>query len=399
MKSIGPGLILFSFLLSLFAFNPLPAAAQNRLALVIGNSDYTSARLTNSVNDAADMAVALRHLGFTVSLKKNATFRVMEEAIREFGARLKRGGVGLFYFAGHGMQIGGINYLIPVGARIDKETDVQFEAVNAEKVLAEMSNAENGLNIVILDACRDNPFGRSFRSAGRGLAIISNAPSGTFISYSTGPNQIARDGEGRNSPYTAALLKYMKEPGLPIEDIFKKVRKNLRKTTGGKQVPWELSSLEGKFYFNMQQGMGSSDGLENKAGLSSNRPKREKDTPGFAFSTDHFSGQRKVREKSRPHSEKLQRVTAYYSDGKLSQWAKVIELTDRVFRFVWFENDPLEFGSVSCFAEKSEDNMFSGTCKRTGHMTREFYLSGSLSEGFEGKIQSSQGWANLTLGK
>lgn len=254
MKSILPGFILFSFLLSIFITNPLQAATESRLALIIGNGDYAFARLTNPVNDATDTAAALQRLGFTVVLKKNAGYRVMEEAIREFGNRLKRGGVGLFYFAGHGMQIGGVNYLIPVGARIDKETDVQFEAINAERVLAEMANAENGLNIVILDACRDNPFSRSFRSAGRGLAIISNAPSGTFISYSTGPNQVARDGEGRNSPYTTALLKYMKEPGLPIEDVFKKVRQNLRQTTGGKQVPWELSSLEGRFYFNPRQG-------------------------------------------------------------------------------------------------------------------------------------------------
>jgi hypothetical protein len=110
-----------------------------------------------------------------------------------------------------------------------------------------MANANNGLNIVLLDACRDNPFARSFRNASRGLAIVSSAPTGTFISYSTGPGQVARDGEGRNSPYTKALLQYINEPGTPITNVFMKVRQKLRKETG--QVPWELSSLEGMFYF------------------------------------------------------------------------------------------------------------------------------------------------------
>ncbi|MCX5830931.1 MAG: caspase family protein [Deltaproteobacteria bacterium] len=229
------------------------AASENRTALVIGNGGYETGPLRNPVNDAADVATSLQRLGFQVTLLKNASRRTMEEAILEFGRSLKRlKGVGLFYYAGHGMQIGsGANYLIPVGTRIDKESDVQFEAVNAEKVLAEMANADNGLNIVLLDACRDNPFSRSFRSVGRGLAIVSNAPSGSFISYSTGANQIARDGEGRNSPYTKALLKYIEEPGLTIGDVFMKIRQSVRKETG--QVPWELSSLEGRFYFNLTE--------------------------------------------------------------------------------------------------------------------------------------------------
>ena len=171
----------------------------------------------------------------------------MEEAIENFGNRLKRGGVGLFYFAGHGVQVNGVNYLIPIGAKINKESDVKYRSVDANKILDEMANANNGLNIVLLDACRDNPYARSFRNATRGLAIVSTAPTGTFISYSTSPGQVARDGEGRNSPYTSALIQYMKKPGLTIEDVFKSVRRKLRNETG--QVPWELSSLEGKFYF------------------------------------------------------------------------------------------------------------------------------------------------------
>jgi hypothetical protein len=225
----------------------LSSAPERRTALVIGNSTYSTGPLKNPVNDASDMASTLQKLGFKVVLKKNANLETMEEAIEDFGNRLKRGGVGLFYYAGHGVQVNGINYLIPIGAKINKESDVRFKAFDAGRVLAEMENANNGLNIVLLDACRDNPFGKSFRSASRGLAIVSSAPAGTFISYSTSPGQVAIDGEDRNSPYTKALLQYAQEPGLTIEDVFKGVRQKLRKETG--QVPWELSSLEGKFYF------------------------------------------------------------------------------------------------------------------------------------------------------
>ena len=242
------GLIAFVIL----CFSPLLAAAEKRIALVIGNSNYSSSPLKNPVNDATDMAIILKKLGFDVILKKNMTHRPMEEAIRDFGNRLKsQKGVGLFFYAGHGLQANNMNYLIPISANIEKETDVQFEAVNVERVLAEMANADNGLNIVILDACRDNPFRGLFRSSNRGLAVVSNAPTGTFISYSTAANQVARDGSGRNSPYTAALLKHIGEPGLSINDVFMKVRQNVRKSTG--QTPWELSSLEGRFYFNQGQ--------------------------------------------------------------------------------------------------------------------------------------------------
>jgi uncharacterized caspase-like protein len=162
------------------------AATEQRIALVIGNSACSSGPLKNPVNDATDMAAMLKKLGFTVTLLKNARMQGMEEAIEELGNRLKRGGVGLFYYAGHGVQVSGVNYLLPVGVKINKESDVRFQAVDASRVLAEMENANNGLNIVILDACRDNPFGKTFRSASRGLAIVSSAPVGTFISYSTG---------------------------------------------------------------------------------------------------------------------------------------------------------------------------------------------------------------------
>ena len=190
--------------------------------MVIGNGSYAVGPLKNPVNDATDIAATLKRLGFDVIMKKNASMQDMENAIRDFGSRLKRGGEGLFFYAGHGVQIGGKNYLIPIGAKIDKETDAKYQAIDAEMVLDEMANAGNSVNIMILDACRDNPLGRSLRGAGRGLAIISDAPQGMLITYSTSPGKTAADGEGRNSPYTAALIKHMTEPGLPVEQVFKR---------------------------------------------------------------------------------------------------------------------------------------------------------------------------------
>jgi hypothetical protein len=248
MKRKTTRLILNLMLLALCLPDIVNAAPEQRIALVIGNSAYSSGPLKNPVNDAAAMAAMLKKLDFAVTLKINAKQQEMDESIREFGKQLKRiRGVGLFYYAGHGMQIGGVNYLLPVNARIEKESDVRFQSVNADMVLAEMENAENGLNIVILDACRDNPYSRSFRNAARGLAVVSDAPAGTFISYSTGANQVARDGEGNNSPYTRALLEFMDKPGLSINNVFMNVRSTVKKETG--QIPWELSSLEGDFFF------------------------------------------------------------------------------------------------------------------------------------------------------
>jgi len=246
MKSVMRITLITTLLFMLFV-SSVYAAPEQRTALVIGNGAYSSGPLKNPVNDATDMSAILKKLGFSVTLKSNSSLQEMEDAIEAFGNLLKRGGVGLFYYAGHGVQVNGTNYLLPIGARINKEADVKYQAVDANKILDEMAAANNGLNIVMLDACRDNPFTRSFRSAARGLAIVSSAPSGTFISYSTSPGNVARDGDGRNSPYTAALLQYMQAPGQTISDVFINVRTKVKKETG--QVPWELSSLEGRFYF------------------------------------------------------------------------------------------------------------------------------------------------------
>jgi hypothetical protein len=285
MKSILTRIIILSFL-TFITINSLQAATERRLALVIGNSNYTFSPLKNPVHDATDMAESLKKLGFNVVLKTDASKRDMGRAVEDFGKRLMGGDVGLFYYAGHGMQVSGVNYLIPVNASINEETDVEYEAIDAGRILATMYNAKSRINIVILDACRDNPYVRSFRSATRGLAIISKAPAGTIISYSTSPGDVALDGKVRNSPYTFSLLQYMKEPGLKIEEVFKNVRQKLSRETGGRQIPWEMSSLQEDFYFvpgweNMVSDPIVSDNLQAKQRLLKQQRKLEEQKRQF----------------------------------------------------------------------------------------------------------------------
>ncbi len=226
----------------------------NRVALVIGNGSYKSSPLKNPVNDARDIHSALKKAGFQVTCKIDANKREMEEAIREFGNKLARGGAGLFFYAGHGMQVKGINYLVPARSNIEKEADIRYEAVDAGRVLAEMESAGNGLNIIILDACRDNPFARSFRSSRRGLARM-DAPTGTFIAYSTSPDSVALDGNGKNGVFTKYLLQAIAMQGLPIEQVMKQVRRSVMDETKNSQVPWDSSSLTGDFYFHQPESL------------------------------------------------------------------------------------------------------------------------------------------------
>ena len=240
-----PALLLCAALL--FPLAAAPAMAAGRTALVIGNSAYPTAPLKNPVNDATDMAAALKRLGFDVTLLTDATMRQMEEAVRAFGLKLRGGGIGLFYFAGHGVQVAGENYLVPVNAAIQSEGDVKYGSLNAGLVLAKMEDAGNGPNVVILDACRNNPFARSFRSAEAGLARM-DAPTGSIVAYSTAPNSVASDGKGVNGLYTKYLLQNIGTQGITIEEVFKRVRIGVMGETGKKQVPWESSSISGYFY-------------------------------------------------------------------------------------------------------------------------------------------------------
>lgn len=232
----------------LFAEKGHSDGIERRIALIIGNEAYDQSPLLNPVNDAIAMGETLNSLGFESAVETNLDWRQMNEAIDRFGEKLSRGGVGLFYYAGHGMQVFGKNYLIPVGANIRFEKEVKYKAIDAAQILAEMRNAKNPTNIVILDACRGNPFYRSFQPSAQGLAYM-NTPTGTLIAYSTGPGKKASDGRGKNGVYTSELIKELREPGLRAVDIFNNVRKAVRTKTDGMQVPWESTSLEGPFYF------------------------------------------------------------------------------------------------------------------------------------------------------
>lgn len=240
--------IFAQFLLFSCFITTIYAAPQT--ALVIGNSNYTSAQpLTNPVNDATDIAEKLRLLGFEVIDKYNLNRKQMRKSIRDFSHRLKqKGGAGIFFYAGHGAQVKGTNYLIPIDAEIESAYEIPDQAIEADLLLRALEEAENPLNIIVLDACRDNPYPGNSRSGAKGLARMESG-TGTLIAYSTGPGKVAEDGRGRNSPYTKHLLKHMTHTGLAIEQVFKRVRVGVEKETDGKQVPWETSSLRGDFYF------------------------------------------------------------------------------------------------------------------------------------------------------
>jgi formylglycine-generating enzyme required for sulfatase activity/ankyrin repeat protein len=226
-----------------------------RFALVIGNSGYTGMpRLKNPVNDATDLTVALKRLGFRVTLLTDASRKAMNQAIVAFREALARDqqSEGIFFFAGHGVQSNGVNYLIPVGADIKAEVDLDDEAVSAQKILGSLEDARNRVNLVILDACRDNPLPSMMRSAARGLAVVTSAPSETLILYSTAAGQTAADGEGRNSPFAQALLSHIADAG-DITQTAKVITGEVKKATGGKQTPYVYMGLSVDFTLNRGQ--------------------------------------------------------------------------------------------------------------------------------------------------
>jgi hypothetical protein len=219
-----------------------------RYALVIGNASYQIGALRNPKNDATDMAATLKNLGFDVSLYVNLGQEEMIKRIREFGDKITANkGVGLFFFAGHGLQVSGENYIVPVDAHIAKFEDIETEAVNLNRITGEMEYAKNDMNIIILDACRNNPFAGE-ESSSKGLASAS-VPSGTFLAFATAPGSVAADGTGNNGLYTQEILKAIITPGFRIEDVFKEVRRNVYKLSEQQQTPWENSSIFDDFFF------------------------------------------------------------------------------------------------------------------------------------------------------
>lgn len=239
-------------LLAVFLGLAAPAEASKRIALVIGNSSYAQiGALANPISDGRLMAETLQKIGFETTVKLDADQIGMKRAIAGFGRSLRTAGkdaVGLFYYAGHGIQYGGRNYLMPIEADPQDAADLDLVGVEANWVLRQMESAGNATNIVILDACRNNPLAQESRNVNRGLARIE-APTGSFIAYATAPGATAVDGDGENSPFTASLAKALQKPGQAIEQVFKQVRIDVIRATNGRQTPWDSSSLVDDFYF------------------------------------------------------------------------------------------------------------------------------------------------------
>lgn len=292
--------------------------ADNRVALVIGNGDYLNGPLNNTVNDARSMARALRASGFEVILSENLSNKdEMKRVVRDFGAKLRNGGTGLFYYAGHGLQLNGFNYIVPVNAVINIQQEVEYECLDVGFVLAYMESAETSVNIVILDACRNNPFARSFRSTQQGLVGMT-APTGTIIGFATAPGSVASDGTGVNGLYTQELLRQINTPGLKVEDVFKNVRRNVVEKSGGTQTPWESSSLIGDFYFS-----GVDEGAVERGGAEGNALAAQADLAGEPGEGAKQPGD----EGGKPIEATLKETEALTNEnpGETSSWMKPAE--------------------------------------------------------------------------
>ena len=243
------GLVLFSANLSAQQ-SPNDPVAPQKFALVIGNGAYANLTpLANPVNDANDIAAVLEYLGFTVDKVLNGTLEQMEDAVTRLKDRLSSAdkGYGFFFYAGHGVQSGAENFLIPVNANIPGENYLRNRAMSVQQVLDDLNDARNGLNVVVLDACRDNPFGWN-RSGSRGLAIVSRQPSDSIIVYATGAGQKSSDGDGRNGLFTSQLINNLATPGIDVNEIFKRTGGDVAKVSNGQQVPAIYSQFFGTAY-------------------------------------------------------------------------------------------------------------------------------------------------------
>jgi uncharacterized caspase-like protein len=244
--------LIFSIILALIGL-AAPAAAEKRVALVIGNGAYAHApKLMNPPNDAADIAVVLRGLDFQVVEATDVSKSAFDLKLREFARALQEAHTALFFYAGHGMQVAGKNYAVPTDARLENATDLQVETVDIDQVLSIMQASDSRVSLVFIDACRDNPLAQNFArslpatrsaSVGRGLSPVE-AGQGALIAFATAPNRIAFDGNGqRNSPFTAALLRHIRTPGLDIGLIMRRVTADVESASNGAQIPWMHASL------------------------------------------------------------------------------------------------------------------------------------------------------------
>ena len=305
--------------------------SQNKLALVIGNSDYDNAQLRNSVNDANDIAIMLITKGFNVSIRTNLNQDSFEESLRTFTESIRNGDIVLFYYSGHGMQVKGENYLIPVNEKIVAENEIRHKSISLGFLLDKLYSSGSAVNIIVLDACRDNPFS-GFRSSTKGFSSV-NAPVGTIISYSTSPGSVARDGVGRNSPYTESLLECIDIPNLQLETFFKEVRIKVLSKTEGQQKPWESSSLIGDFYFT------SGKDVYSKNQLPVSQQSKRENKPSNAFI------------ESKP-IEDFSSNSGIFIDSRDSHEYKWVKIGDQV----WMAEN-LNIGHMIPGKQKQEDNI------------------------------------------
>ncbi|RXT52410.1 hypothetical protein B6S44_16655 [Bosea sp. Tri-44] len=244
-------LLVFGLLL---AASPALAQQERRVALIVGVGGYRNVpALANPPNDARDLGTVLDRLGFETETLVDPDRLALEAGVRRLGQRARGADAAFFFFAGHGLEASGRNWLLPAPAEIRSDRDLRFEALDLDSVLEQLDGAAR-LSILVLDACRDNPFRKRLQASGRGAPAASglgqaSATVGTLLAFATAPGTVADDGRGRNSPFTTALLKRIETPGLEIRQLMAEVRREVREATQGRQVPWENSALEGSFYF------------------------------------------------------------------------------------------------------------------------------------------------------
>ena len=230
-----------------------PALAASRVALVVGNAAYAHVPdLANPLNDAADIGAALENLGFAVTRLENAGYDALRKELRAFRRKASKARVAVVFYAGHGIEVNNQNFLVPVDAGLQTDGDVEYEAVSVDLVMGAVQGASE-FRLVVLDACRENPFAAKMRrekgltrSIGRGLARVEPTGGSTLLAYSAKPGTTAKDGWGRNSPYASALLRYLHEPGLEVGLLFRNVRDAVYESTGGEQEPFAYGSLSAK---------------------------------------------------------------------------------------------------------------------------------------------------------
>jgi hypothetical protein len=247
LKTCWVSVCVLVFALALNSSHAAEGSQERRVALVVGNAKYETSPLTNPTNDSSDVAAKLKSYGFDVVYRENLKIRQIGSMLREFKTKLTPGATALVFYAGHGLQVRGENYFPVVDADIQSEEDIQNQSIGLKQVMDILEEAKTRTNIVLLDACRNNPFERKTRSLSRGLASV-NAPSGTMIAYSTRPGSVAEDGAGRNGLYTEQLLKLM-DNRKPIEQVLKQLVSSVKAASKGRQEPWAEGSLEGDFCF------------------------------------------------------------------------------------------------------------------------------------------------------